>query len=388
MKADLTALFLLTMISSVTLAQQAAIVPYRYTINRPVSASDARKRYQETLQKINAIQTAAGTNHPNSPSKYEPFECPGLDGSIRKCVDDSQVRYYLGEYLPYVTNSPALVPTSDSSSMLEGGAAVPGWVPMEQVIEGQAVLKRLQDMLENKTLDDCNEETGECKTVVEAVPVNKEERVLAACDVPRVEDETGAVRNCVAVAIVTPDASYLRAVVAYKVRQAATLKTDEWQAVIEYRIEKGSEDAPMPSLKSVLGAVQAALETPKMKLKTELLPKGNPVRAIGVAGLRSNPKLGSLREKVSFKVAVDESASGEFLIKAYFNLQVNEQHLDRPEDFRPPTEIEVGTYDVSFHLGLKPRLLHLCKPIIEPDLRSIACLSYPKIPKRPQPSGR
>jgi hypothetical protein len=388
MKASLSAVFLLTLLNSAALAQQAAVIPYRYPIEHQVSAANALKKYKETLSKINAIRAADGTNQPNSPPKYEPFDCPGLDANIHKCVADRQVRYYVDEYLPYVSNSLALVPTLDSSSLLEGGAAVAGWSPIEKVVEGQVVLKRLQDMEAKKAFDSCNDETGDCQTIVEAIPADKGERVLAVCDVLRVGEEIGAARNCAAVAIVTPDASYIRAVVGYKLGQATSIKLDEWQAMTEYRIEKGSGDAPMPDLTSVLNAVRNALDSKFLKLRTELLPKDNPVRVIGIANLRPNFTMGSFHEKVSFRAVVDRNEGGEFSIKVAFNLQVNEQGRDRPEDFRPPTEVEIGSYMVAIHQGLKRPILRLCKIQIWRDLKTAICHSLPEIPKRSQSSNQ
>jgi hypothetical protein len=389
MKTHLPIVFLLVLLNSAVLAQQAAVIPYRYPIKHPVNASTALKKYKERLLKIKAIRAAAAEkNQPNSSPKDETFDCPGPDASMRKCVDDRQVRYYVDEYLPYVSNSPALVPTSDSSSMLEGGAAVAGWVPVEKVVEGQAVLKRLLDMEAKKAFDNCNDETGDCQTIVEAIPADKGERVLAVCDVLHVGEVTGAVRNCTPVAIVTPEASYIRAVVAYKLGQATPIKVDEWQAMTEYRIEKGSSDAPMPEMASVLGTVRSALDSSFLKLTTEVLPKDNPVRIIGIASLRPNFTMGLFREKVSFRVEVERSEGGEFSIKVAFNLQVNAGGRDHAEDFRPPTEVEIGSYMVAIDEGIRRPMLRLCKLQTWKELKTAVCLSPPERLKRTQSSSQ
>jgi hypothetical protein len=390
MNTHLTVVYLiLTLLNSTALAQQAVVTPYRYPIKHPTRASSALKKYKEMLLKIDTIKRSASiTGQPNLPIKYEPFDCPGLDSGIYKCVDDGHVRYYVDKYLPYISNSPALVPTSGISSMLEGGAAVTGWVPVEKAFEGHAALKRLQEMMEKKELDNCNDETGDCTTVVEAIPVDKGERVLAVCDVPRIGEETGAVRNCAAVAIITPDASYIRAVVGYKRGQAIPIKQDEWQATTEYRIEKGSDDAPMPSAAAVLGAARSALDSKFLKLTTELLPKDNPVRAIGIGALRRNFTMGSFREKVSFKVEVDRSEVGEFSIKVAFNLQVNEQGRDRAEEFRPPSDVEIESYKVALDQGIWRQILQLCKLQTSKELRTAVCHKPIERPQRSQSSGQ
>jgi hypothetical protein len=394
MRTHLTNIFFFVVVSSVAFAQQAAVVPHRYPLKHPLSAANALKRYKEVLKKIEDIQKPITTNQPSSPSQSKTFDCPRLDGSIRQCIDDRPLRYYVGEYLPYVSNSPALVPTSETSSLLEGGAAVTGFVPVEKVVEGQAELKRLQDREKNKKLSDCNDQTGECKTIVEAIPAKEDEQTLAVCDVAHVGEETGAVKNCVAVAIIAKDASYIRAVIAYKPQQATTLPTDEWAGSMEFHIEKGSPDAQMPSLQSVLNVFQSALgSTFGLNLKTELLPKANPVSAIGVAGLRKSDLLKALFERISIRVDVTRSEEGESSMKVYYNLRVNQPGRDQPEDLRSPTEVELRAYEGGFESKIMYRLIQLLRPCLLPsrigDMHTFVCgRSISERPKQGQTSSQ
>ena len=101
------------------------------------------------------------------------------------------MNYYLDEYLPCASNSPALVPDAVA---IQGGAAVADWVPVEKVVGEQ----------KSKALEDCNDETGECRIVVEAAGAAEKEQALTVCDVIRVGDETGPGRNCEAVALIAP----------------------------------------------------------------------------------------------------------------------------------------------------------------------------------------
>jgi hypothetical protein len=144
----------------------------------------------------------------------------------------------------------------------------------------------------------------------------------------------------------------------------------------------------MPDLTTVLGAVRSALDSKFLKLKTEVLPKDNPIRVIGVATLRPNFTMGSFREKVSFRVEVDRNEGGDFSIKVAFSLQANEQGRDRPEDFRPPTDVEIVTYMVALNEGIRKPITQFCRIQTWKDLQAAICHNPPERPKRSQPSSQ
>ena len=361
-------------------ARQAEVAPYRYPVKHPVSAAEARKNYQELLRKINSVRIPADKDQPDASSKYGPFDCPGLDGSTRQCVGEGRSNYYVGEYLPYTSNEPALVPDSPASSTMVGGAAEPGWVPAEKVVGGQDVLKRLDASLEKKSLEDCDDRTGECKTVVEATPAASGERALAICGIARVGEEVGAARNCEEVAIIAPEMNYIRAVVAYTPgRVAVPTAPDEWSATVEYRIERESPEVSLPNLSTVLDALRRGLSTADFKLKTGLFPKDAPARVVGVAGPRPAPHFHGLGvEKVSVAVDVNQEGGGALSIKAYFSVLVrhNNEVSSRPVDFRLPTEAEMLRYKETFDSSVKIPLSSLCEKyrFTWKDFTTLVCL--------------
>lgn len=387
MRTYLAAAFLLSVITPSAPARQAAAVPHRHPLGRPVSASEARAEYQQTLRKVKALRAAAAPGQAGGPSEHEPFECPGVDGSVRRCVGGGRVHYYLGEYLPHTSNTPALVPALPDSTTREGGAAETGWAPAGEVAGGAAELGRLEDRMGQKSLDDCRAETGECKTVVEAVPAKEGERTLAVCDVARVGDKLGAVRNCEAVAVITPAARYLRAAVAYRPGQAPPAALDGWDGVAEYHIERGSPAAPMPGLAAAIGAVRAGLVSGGMGLEAEPLPGDSPARVVGAAGLRRSPILDGdgFLEKISLRAeaAPAEGEGGGLTLRAFFSVQLREDG-ERPEDFRQPTGGEVEAYKSSFDQSIRMHLLRLCERARWKDLTTLVCLSkYPDSPGQP-----
>lgn len=365
LKKQAAAIFLLTILHSAAFAQRAAVAPYRHPLKHPVSASEAQKEYEELLRKVKAAGPPAATNSPDSASTPEPVDCPGLDGSIRRCVSGEGLLYYVGEYLPYASNAPAFVPDSSVSSSLGGGAAEPGWAPAEKVVGGGALLESLEGSLAKKWLEGCEDDPGECRAVVEAVPARKGERVLAVCDVARVGEETGSGRNCVPVAVVTPGASYLRSVVGYTPGAGGAAKPDEWDTVVVYRLTRDSEDATLPDLKTVLDTVRGALESGLVKLKAGLSPKEEPVRVFGVAGARVSPlsrlERSGVWEKVS--VVVDGSREGGGLaLTISFSMVMRGSHPPnaQPEDFRPPSLNEVKLYEDGIDASIRLPIARLC----------------------------
>jgi hypothetical protein len=358
------AVFLLTILPSAADTRQAALTPYRHPVKNVVSAAEARKGYHELLRRIESVRNPAADT-PNGGPAREPFDCPSLDERVRQCVGLEGLHLYLDEYLPYASNVPALVPDSTVSSTLEGGAAEPGWVPAEKVLGGQDVLKRLEDSLAKKELEDCEGEVGECRTVVEAIPAAKGERVLAVCDVAHVGEELGAVRNCEAVAVVAPGASYLRSVVGYTPRQGAPPKPDEWDTVAEYRVSRTDGDVPLPDLNKLLETLRGGLESWRWKLKAGLAPKENPTRVVAVAAPRISPLSGGFTwEKVSVVIEVrqEEGAPGGFTLRSSVvaQVQLKTGRPVPPEDIQRPTAEMSRIMEDAVDASIRMPLVRLC----------------------------
>jgi hypothetical protein len=387
-KPYLVTALLVLILKPATLAQNE-VPPRRYPLKHPISASVALQSYKETMQKIGTF-LAPASQQDNSSIKDVSFECPGIDGSPRRCVDVNERRYYLGVYLPYASNVPAVVPTSEP---MIGGAATTGWIPPDKISEGPALLEKLiklSEVAQKKPLFDCNEEAGECKTLVEAIPAGKDERALAVCDVAHVGEVVGGVRNCVAVAILTPAASYLRAVIAYTPGQKASAPRDESDVVAEFHFQKGSDNSNLPTVEAALRAVQGELSSSILDLKTVLLPKVNPVWAVGVTGLRrsSSPVLGKgTWEEVSVRATVEkeEGASEGLKVKAFISMQLNMVGRDDPEDFHPPSEADRSVYRNQYEGLMRLRLSRLCGTRTWRDLSTIICHASANRTSQPVP---
>jgi hypothetical protein len=258
---------------------------------------------------------------------------------------------------------------------MSGGVAEAGWVPVDFAIKGRERLQDLEAMMARKERIDCNDETAECMTIVEGVPANKDERVLAACNVAVVGNEAGAVRRCEQVAIISSKGTYIRAVVAYAPGRATRL-SDTPTTDVEFRVVSNPESVPLPSLAAALSAAQDSLSAIPLSLKTELRPRANPARVVGIADLRVSPVLPrTWREKVTIRVDVDreEGENGVIEFTASFNLQFNKQNTDRPEDFRPPSESQLNRYKEVFSEAIKQRLPKLCHSAFWKDSITLVC---------------
>lgn len=380
LKKRVAAFLLLTALHTAASAQSAGVAPYRPRLKQPLSAAAALKSYEKMLGKVKALGAAAVAESTGDGSGSEPFDCPGLDGSARRCVSGDGSYYYVGEFLPHATNTPAAVPGPPPPSSLEGGAAELGWVPAEMVVGGRTLLTALEGSLAKRELEGCDGDPGECRTVVEAAPAVKGERVLAVCDLIRVGEERGPVRNCEAVAVVAPGAQYLRAVVGYKPGAEAAGKPDVWDSVVMYRLGRDSEEVELPDGKKVLEAMRGGLETGMVKLKSELAPRDDPRRVVGVAAPRVSP-LGSrngwlnIWENASVLVEVSPE-SGGFTLKVSFVLLLRRGgSLTSPsEEFREPTPSEVGVYENALHASLRRPLESLCgRGGRWQDLKTLVC---------------
>jgi hypothetical protein len=364
MNTKFAATILLILACKASSAQTVDVAPYRYPQVETASASDAQKDFNRTLRRIDP-------GHGKIAQDWT-IRCSGLDGKMRRCIEVGGLNYYQPQYVPYTTNRPLIVPSSGGTS---GGVAELGWVRIDSAIGGQEKIKELEVMLAKRERIECNNETAECMTIVEGIPANKEERVLAACNVTVLGDEAGAVRRCVPVAIISTREIYIRAVVAYAPGLATRL-IDSPTIDIEFHVESNPGGAFLPSLNAALSAAQDALSAAPISLTTELRPRSNPVRVIGVAGLRVSPVLErTWREKVSIRVDVDreEGENGVIELTASFNLQFNKQNTDRPEDFRPPSEVQLNRYKDVFSEAIRQRLPKLCRSAFWKDSITLVC---------------
>lgn len=344
---------------------QNPTVSQRYEIEQKVSAAEAKQDFKETLRKIEKVWDL-----PNSRSI-----CPSPDSKPRPCVTKmADKNFYTGEYESFVSNHPTTVP---SWEQMQGGLAEVGWVPVDRVAKGRETLTLLEAMLTTHERRDCNDETGECREAVEAMPNKKGERVLAVCSVARIGGVWGAGRRCEPVAIITSQVSYVKAIVGY-IPGRFTIPVDSTVADIEFYVQVSPGDTFLPSLVASLAAAQDALSSKPMSFRTELLPKSNPVRVLGVAGLRLSPVLaGTWWEKATIRIDVDreDGERGYITFSATFNLQFNKQNTDRPEDFRAPTEAQFNRYRDAFSDSIKQQLPKLCPTVFWKDSTTLVCRS-------------
>ena len=358
-KLNVTALFLL--LPATALSQNARDVE-RYELERKITAAEARQNFTETLKKIEQAQQNSAT----------PTDCPTIDGKRRVCITTiSDKNLYLGDFVPFLSNHFANVPSSDQ---MTGGLAEVGWVPVNRVADGQRALSVLEERLRSNQRIDCDSNTGECRETIEAIPEKKGERVLAVCNVAWVGSFVGAGRRCEAVAIITPEGNWVRAIVGYTPGRFITPLEDPVTDV-QFHLQG---DAFLPSAVAALGAAQEALSSKPMSFNTELLPKSNPIRVIGVTGLRLSPVLpGTWWEKVTIRIDLDreEGQSRYIIFSASFSLQFNKQNTDRREDFRAPTEAQFNRYKEVFLESIKQTLPKLCPKTFWKDSTTLVCQS-------------
>ena len=331
------------------------------------SASAAAKEYAMMRQTPRRLQFLVVNKR-----EVKEGECIFRETIFYRCIRELHKLHYLSPWplvLPHKARPQGIM------------APYSRWVPVEETHQGLKTLIQWQAKAKAGELFDC--QGNSCKVIVHGIG-NTQERLLAACDILRVEDMVGVPHHCKPIAMFSSDNmnhAWVKAIIGYKY----TSRRQDRIRDFYYRIQRKRP----ADLSLILKACEKALSESDLKLNIRIMNRRALVDktqsfagVLGNAERRISPVLSRWREKVGILIEVekndlqlhtDSQSDVEFHIAVSTTLRVNYHNTTRENDWHQPTEEQVIVYKMFIKKELEKYLSELCQAPRWQDSETLIC---------------
>lgn len=233
------------------------------------------------------------------------------------------------------------------------------WAPVNQFTDGNATLETLLKMAKDGQAHDGH-------MVIGTASSTDQERHLALCAVASVRGSSGPPRACVTVAIVTPNATWLRGGYSDSLCNAMAVSrpTGAIDILFEVVTPQGA-DTFSPALTRMMADMGLAFE---LQARTK-----DSLRLRSVAGLRTSTVLnGGWKEALDFDINLDR-AGDRIFVNGELHVMVCRQALGNLDQYQGLDDAQRSIFAQTFDSNVRAALKSSCKSVIERDAKTMTC---------------